>query len=260
MALSFKISSGKNEGLVLSPSELRELYFFGIDIRDKNGGTITDQTYTTYIRAAQEEIEKRCNIRIAKQFITETRDFDLNDFRQWAYIRTSFPANKACKLAGKINQQPQIEYPAEWLSVKRDSKGRYNRNVNVVPNQGGNASVSGVVFSGVTPHIGLRGLHNIPNYWEITYSTGFDTVPGDLLNFIGKLAAVNIFHIAGDLILGSGIASTSLGLDGLSQSISTTSSATNAGYGARVLGYLDDIKNSFPNIISYYKGITFTSL
>ena len=36
--------------------------------------------------------------------------------------------------------------------------------------------------------------------------------------------------------------------DSLSQSISSTSSATNAGYGARVIGYQDQIKNSLETI------------
>ena len=48
----------------------------------------------------------------------------------------------------------------------------------------------------------------------------------------------------------------SLGVDSLSQSISSTSSATNAGYGARVIGYQDQIKNTLPTLISKYGGFT----
>ena len=97
-------------------------------------------------------------------------------------------------------------------------------------------------------------------YWRVRYLTGFTEIPTDLLNVIGKTAAINIFHIAGDLILGAGIASFSLGVDGLSQSISSTSSATNAGYGARILGYQDDIKKMMPILIAKYGGFTVTTL
>lgn len=59
-------------------------------------------------------------------------------------------------------------------------------------------------------------------------------MPMDLINLTGKLATFGPLGIAGDLILGAGIAAQSIGVDGLSQSISSTSSATNAGYGARI--------------------------
>lgn len=54
---------------------------------------------------------------------------------------------------------------------------------------------------------------------------------------IGLTASLLLLDTAGDLIVGAGIASKSISMDGLSQSINTTSSATNAGYGARVLSY-----------------------
>ena len=74
-----------------------------------------------------------------------------------------------------------------------------------------------------------------PNYWHAKYLTGFKKIPNDLLNVLGMLASINVLNIAGDIILGAGIASYSLSLDGLSQSISSTSSATNSGYGARII-------------------------
>ena len=61
-----------------------------------------------------------------------------------------------------------------------------------------------------------------------------DTLPADLKQAIViKASTLLLLHIAGDLILGAGIASQSLGVDGLSQSINTTSSAMYSGYSAR---------------------------
>ena len=54
---------------------------------------------------------------------------------------------------------------------------------------------------------------------------------------IGWMAALLPLDTAGDLIAGAGIATKSVSIDGLSTSIGTTSSATNAGYGARILSY-----------------------
>ena len=63
--------------------------------------------------------------------------------------------------------------------------------------------------------------------------------------------------IAGDLILGAGIAAQSIGVDGLSQSISSTSSATNAGYGARIIQYQKEIAETVKRIKLIYDEIKF---
>ena len=97
----------------------------------------------------------------------------------------------------------------------------------------------------------------IPDYWDLQYITGFDldNMPMDLINLIGKLATFGPLGIAGDLILGAGIAAQSLGVDGLSQSISSTSSATNAGYGARLVQYEREIKETVKRIKLIYDEI-----
>jgi len=260
-SLVFNISYKKNSGLILSAAELLELYFFGININDKNGGEISADTIDSFIAAAQDEIEKYLNIKFQKQIIQEDRDFFMDDFKAWGYIRVSYPAVKAFALNGYINTVRQIQYPPEWISTRKTSDNfHYFRHIYLIPQQTLQGQVNSVIYSGVTPHLGFLGQTTIPNYWSITYCTGFDKVPYDLMNFIGKLAAINLFHIAGDLILGAGIASQSLGIDGLSQSISTTSSATNAGYGARITGYWEDLKKSLPRLYNTYKGFTVTSL
>jgi hypothetical protein len=68
-------------------------------------------------------------------------------------------------------------------------------------------------------------------------------------------ASMGALNIAGDLIAGAGIATKSLSMDGLSQSISTTASATNAGYGARILQYNKEIDERMKNLRNYYLGI-----
>jgi len=141
----------------------------------------------------------------------------------------------------------------EKLVMENYIQGTYS----LVPGNS-SARTNAIVYSGKTPHLGYLGRTQIPNYWRITYCTGFNKIPNDLKNFIGKLAAINIFHILGDLILGAGIASQSIGIDGLSQSISTTSSATNAGYGARIIGYSDDLKRQKTTLEAYYRGFNMT--
>lgn len=258
-AISLEMPFGKNEGLIMSPSELKELYFFGVSVTTQDGREMPDETIATYIRSAQREIETYLNIKLQKQIIEENKDFVREDFKNWNFIRCTYYVNKPFLVQGNLNGVKQIEYPVEWLSSKEtNQEDQYFRQIYLVPNAG-TADIT-AVYSGITPHVGFLGTKFIPNYWKVRYCTGFSKTPEDLLNFAGKLAAINVFHIMGDLILGAGIASQSIGIDGLSQSISTTSSATNAGYGSRITGYLADLKIAWPRLKSYYSGLEMMSM
>ena len=119
-----------------------------------------------------------------------------------------------------------------------------------------------MILSGLTTQLGSQHFLMIPDYWDLQYITGFDLdhMPLDLLNLVGKLATFGPLGIAGDLILGAGIARQSLGVDGLSQSISSTSSATNAGYGARLVQYQKEIKEAIPRIKLVYDEVKLSVL
>lgn len=81
-------------------------------------------------------------------------------------------------------------------------------------------------------------------------------VPSDVLHLVGMYAALFPLNTAGDLIAGAGIAQRSFSMDGLSSSVSTTASATNAGYGARILQYTDEIKRLLPLVRRAYHGVS----
>ena len=79
------------------------------------------------------------------------------------------------------------------------------------------------------------------------------TYPPAILDSIGLLAAMLPLDTAGDLIVGAGIASKSMSMDGLSTSINTTASSTNAGYGARMLSYKNRLKDNLTRIRRDYR-------
>lgn len=257
--LTYKIPSKKNSGLVMSPAELLEIYFFGIDFGTEDGKQISQETIEFYIRSAQEEIENHLNLKLVMQIIDEKLDFTRDDFRHWGFLRLSYPVTEIHQLDGKIGEVRQIQYPKEWLSTRETNDGIYHRNMYIVPSVG-SATTDLVLFSGITPHLGFWINDRIPNYWHPIYCSGFAKMPNDILNVVGKLAAINLFHIKGDLILGAGIANQSISIDGLSQSIGTTSSATNAGYGARIINYVHDLKLNVPKLEARYRGIEMMSM
>jgi hypothetical protein len=96
---------------------------------------------------------------------------------------------------------------------------------------------------------------------DITFSgaslntTGVD-IPRDILDVMGKRAAISVLITAGDLIAGAGIANKSIGIDGVSQSIGTTASPENSGYSAHIGHYEKQLKQDLRILRRKYHGIS----
>lgn len=252
--LRLNIAYRKNR-ILFSAKDLEEIYLFGIPIQTTTGDKIPESTIDLYTKAATEELEKQFNIRVLRGVVEEEVAFEYDNFKNWGFLVTTYPIETVVSIKGSYNNSSELVYPKEWISVtKRVRAEDRNRIINIIPNSTMKIS-SGVSFNTISPIWGLFNYSRVPDYWSIKYISGFTTVPADLLNAIGKLASINIFHNMGDLVLGAGVASISIGLDGLSQSIGTTSSATNAAYGSRVAGYEGDLKLLLPKIRKQYGSI-----
>lgn len=260
--IELTISYRKNTNQVFSAADIKGLYFTGIELRDQFGNPIPDEQLDFYIQAAQKEIQDTLSVKLVRQAYKESKDFFFDDWLKWAYIPTSYPVVKAKKMQGFINSTLQVDYPEQWLSSKRQEgeEDVYHRTINLVPVTGSqNNTISGsAVFVGIAPFIGYFGNKQIPNYWEVTYLTGFNKVPADILNAIGKKASINIFTQLGDILFGGpGIANKSISIDGLSQSIGSTASAMYSLFSARIAQYEKDLDKAIPLLKDRYRGITF---
>ncbi len=83
-----------------------------------------------------------------------------------------------------------------------------------------------------------------PQGYEIDYTSGYETaefVPDSLRSVIGKWSVIKCLQTVGDGLL-AGFSSQSVSLDGLSESFSSTQSATSAFFGARIKSYQDEVK------------------
>ena len=258
--LTLTVKYRKNEGLLFSPAEIFSIYLYGIKIQAGDGTAFSQESMRFYIQAAQKEIENFFNLKLVKQFISlEKLTFYRADYWQsFPILFTNYPVNEPISLTGRFNQLEQISYPTQWLTCTKNSYGQYKRRISIVPTGTAVATANAeVILSGLTTQLGSQHFYMIPDYWDLQYITGFDLdhLPMDLLNLVGKLATFGPLGIAGDLILGAGIASQSLSVDGLSQSIGSTSSATNAGYGARIIQYQKEIKDAIPKLKLVYDEI-----
>lgn len=95
----------------------------------------------------------------------------------------------------------------------------------------------------------------LPGPLTVTYSA--NNVDPLIIKAILLIASMLPLNIAGDLIAGAGVASQSLSIDGLSQSINTTASATSAGYGARIIQYSKELAGIMATLRSEYGRVNF---
>lgn len=262
--LILTIKYRKNEGLIFSPSELFAIYLYGISIQGGDGTSFSSENMRFYIQAAQQEIESFFNLKLVRQFIEQEKltYYRADYWQNFPILFTNYPVNKPISLTGRYNNLEQISYPTQWLSTTQNSYGLYKRRVSIVPTGSSVAHANAeVILSGITTQIGTQHFNMIPDYWDLQYITGFDidNMPMDLINLTGKLSCFGPLGIAGDLILGAGISAQSIGVDGLSQSISSTSSATNSGYGSRIIQYQKEIADTVKKLKLVYDEIKFVT-
>lgn len=261
-SLSLNIKYNKNEGLVISPSELIGMYLNGIPLCYPNGGKISMDTLKHQIQSVQKELENFLSIKINKQIVWETQDFNRESFFSWGYIKTVFPIMQPLRLQGYISNIKQVNYPKQWLSKKSGTDKTKFRNLYLIPNTEGGAVMSenAFVFSGITPHMGFFGTDYIPNYWRVKYISGWDECPIDIVDAVAMGAAIQILAITGDLIYGAGIGNQSISIDGISQSYSTTKGSGSGAFAGRIKQYIEDLGKKLENLKAEYKGIMFTSV
>lgn len=238
---------------IMSVEELKELYLFGLDLTDDNGNPMPDSLFEHYIRSAVSRLEHRLDIPITPKTFDEEHDFFKDDYNKYIWIELDkFPIISVSSIKLVLPGEVQVQdFPTEWFHILKEAG-----QVQLVPGTG----TAGTILLGATgawlPFI-YGNNRFIPRTFRVNYTAGFESgkVPQLIKDVIGKMAAFGPLNIAGDLLGGAGIASQSIGIDGLSQSFSTTSSATNAGYGARILQYERELKEDYKALERFYKGL-----
>ena len=256
-AMNIRVTKTENEwakDLVITRQELTDRYLFGLDQTDDYGNTLPDPVFAFAIRSAQDWLETELGgLVITEREFEETRDYHIADYVSYSNVRLfRFPINEVSFMGVQFPLATNVlQFDPSWYRV--ESIGGIS---NLVPTQGTFSSILLSQGGNFLPLI-YQGLQYVPAILRIKYKAGFKKgqVPPNILDIIGMKASMNMLNQFGDLIAGAGIASKSIGLDGVSQSISTTSSATNAGYGARIIQYNDEIKLRLDILKRYYVGI-----
>lgn len=243
-------------GAVVSEDDLRYTYLWGTDFKATNGQSYTDAQIKYFIDASVADIERRLDITITKKRIrynAEDRklvkniDYDVEesvyDFR-WQRI------SKYGLI--KTRQRPILKLHKLEL-ISRFTGTRDLVSTTIVDKTKGLLKLMERPIRPTETSFGIQtavgmygsGTINAHLFYAIDYDVGYensDCIPSDLREVIAKNAAVNLLNVIGDGLM-SGFSSSSLSMDGLSESFSSTQSATSAYFGARIKEYKDDIES-----------------
>jgi hypothetical protein len=230
---------------VISVAQLKTNFLFGVDLTNDAGEPFPDSLMQFYIESAVQYLQDRLDITLFPTVITDERhDYKRRQFENFMYVQThQIPVMSVEKVelvfpgGNKI-----VEFSGNALMVDKSAG-----TIEIFPTVG---TYAASFYSGPNSFYGAHDY--LPQFMRIHYTAGFSKVPADLVEMVGMLASMGPFNIAGDLVGGAGIASSSIGIDGLSQSISTTSSATNSGYGSRILQYQKQLKDLWPVVYRKY--------
>lgn len=251
-------------GEVLTADDLRYTYLWGIPMTSSNGQDYSDPQIKAFIEAALREFELALGLTITRRVVRCREGLEpgaaydeLED--PYGYKRRNWNAGGSLRTRRRpilsverlemftITGQ-QIMDLGPWLRVDHE-KGV----LHFYPRAGSANAMR------VSPSFMAFGYHSSRDYahgYQLDYTAGFpdaSKVPAELRDIIGKAAACRLLNIIGDGLI-AGFSSMSLSMDGLSESFSTTQSATNAFFGARIGVYLKDIETFLKENRYKYRG------
>ena len=254
---NYKVPEGE-WGTILTPDDFRYTYLWGTDFKATNGSMFTDEQVQYFIDAATAEMERRLNITIKKrrikcediiekEHLVKGVDYDVEetpyDFAYRKIQRYGMIQTKQrpilnvtrCTLINK--QEPDVNLLPSVVPDKKNGVLKFLKRP-YKPSD---------TWMGISESISRYGQETFNNhlFYAVDYDAGFETsddVPKDLRHNIGLMIAISLLNVIGDGLM-AGFSSSSLSMDGVSESFSSTQSATSATFGARIMEYkkeLDD--------------------
>ena len=241
----------------ITPAWLKTTFLYGITIRDENGAELPDSVYQFYIDSAIDMAEKRLDIIIRyNPNITERHDVRYNErIKGWGFIQVyQKPILEIHSVKIKFSTNNVVDFPIEWVQYDK-LRGQ----IQFIPYYG---ISTGVVL---TPGGGyllptLMAHEYVPQVLEVSYDAGYTAdseIPDTLARLIGMMAAIGVLDVGGDIILGMpALSGYTISMDGLTQTVETTNSATSAAYRGRILSYQNQIdRYIIPALQRYYHNI-----
>ncbi len=233
----------------LSTDGLIDVIFQGIELKSYDGTPFTRSSLVTAINTAIDTAEMTFDICIAPREIKgEIHDFEGEGiFDRYQYTPLyKRPVQEVTDMSYWLGNRKVLQVPDDWIQLDKRVG-----DLTIFPTHGAMGLIAPAYGANV-PYFMFNSY--LPMAVKIDYIAGMkkEDMPTNLITYIYKLASIDIFEVWGDQIIGAGIASSSLSIDGLSQSIGTTQSAMYGGASARILEYRKDLDNLTTVLRKYF--------
>ena len=246
-----------------TPYYLRQKQMFGLPAIDGDGRLYLDSAFQAAIDAAVSRVERECDMTIGRRYVSSLPgatapgglelmteagyDYDPNRISSnYSFLRLRHkPVHRLDSLELWLGNYSMVQIPTTYYML-HPSMG----DVQLVANAIQSLSINGLAFPLLA---GRPSGQNVPHLWRASYEAGQD-VTADLFDVVSWIATQQLLIPLSDSVI-AGIASQSVSLDGVSESVATTSSATNSTYGAAILEYEKRIKAWFKDVAPSYRGI-----
>lgn len=252
----------------LTPSAVKA-YMFGLSITDPTTNKpIGDDFYISSIENAMAQVEQELDIAIFPRIEVEHHDYHSQNFGSYMYTHVyRRPIVQVEDLKLELNGRRASSYPSNWWNV-------YNLSghIELMPTplmqtgqtyMGGAGSISPFpVMGAIRPNYGTTFA---PQMIHVEYVAGLLPrqhggynkqweMPATLEKLILKVAVREVFQMWGRLLVQPGLASQSISIDGISQSMGTTQSAMYGAVSADIAQINSDIAELKSALKSYFGG------
>lgn len=202
----------------LTAKYFTENYLTGFTFNGSDGRPLPPAFYENKLADAFAKLEKITGVDVLqRQVIDEVHDYYTGDYLNYAYVQLfRIPCQHVLEVRAVYPTGQTIQvFPSQWVRLTVE-----HSQFHLVPTSGSLAQVMLGGGAGYLPFI-ISGLSYLPGLWHVDYVSGFkpDSIPREIMDAVCKLAAIDVFTIMSDLVGPLGVASSSLGLDGMSQSI-----------------------------------------
>lgn len=220
----------------LTAKHLKENYLTGFTFAGPDGQELAPAFFEEKLANAITKFEDITHIDVLQREVTsEKHDYMTTDYLNYAFMqlfRTPCQNVSQVRAVYPTGQVIQV-FPQEWVRLYVE-----HSQFHLVPTSGSLAQVMLGGGNGYLPFI-FAGLSYLPNLWEVDYVSGFavDAIPREVAGVVCKLASIEVLTIMSDLVGPIGVASQSLGIDGMSQSMARQLPA----FKARIESYKVDL-------------------
>lgn len=216
---------------LMTPAQLQARHLFGIplvsyqvDPITKTRQRMTEPLIADTIRRAVSIVETECMIEIMPRRHQEKMPFDRQQYASLGYMMIpTHPVQSLEDLSVVASDMETLyQVPPQWVEVAYIHEGQINIVPMTVAFQYGGFFVPSNSPNGGSAFLAILGQNPwIPAYWQIRYTTGFPNgkMPLIVNELIGVVAAMEILALLATTNARN--SSHSVGMDGISQSVST---------------------------------------